>query len=57
MYSQAMEVLEARGCNMQHVTHVIPPEMHVGPSFIVPALAKQIGLDLPDTEIMALVDV
>ena len=52
-----MEVLAARGCDMQHVTHIIPPEMHVGPSFIVPKVAKHIGLELPDTEIMALVNV
>lgn len=46
-----------RGCSMQYITHVIPPEGHVGPSFAVPKLTKAIGVDLPDTEVMTLVDV
>eukprot|EP00873_Tetraselmis_striata_P013731 jgi/Tetstr1/433995/TSEL_023169.t1 len=54
---QAMEVLTARGCVLDAITHVLPPEGHVGPSFVVPVLAKKIELDLPDTEIMTLVKV
>jgi hypothetical protein len=52
-----MEVLTARGCMLDAITHVLPPEGHVGPSFVVPVLAKKIELDLPDTEIMTLVKV
>lgn len=57
MSAQAMEVLTARGCVLDAITHVLPPEGHVGPSFVVPVLAKKIELDLPDTEIMTLVKV